>query len=105
MVSVGSTNFATRSFRLNDEANLYLYAADFSPASRSVKCRSVALAQGQPARVAAMAAFGKDYGAGTVVDVGPSAERKVVAMCGGAQTSRSQISIISNVRSSPSGFL
>lgn len=30
MVSVGSTNFDTRSFRLNDEANLNIYAADFA---------------------------------------------------------------------------
>lgn len=30
MVSVGSTNFDTRSFRLNDEANLNVYAADFA---------------------------------------------------------------------------
>lgn len=30
MVSVGSTNFDPRSFRLNDEANLNIYAADFA---------------------------------------------------------------------------
>ena len=30
MVSVGSTNFDTRSFRLNDEANLNIYAAEFA---------------------------------------------------------------------------
>lgn len=30
LVSVGSTNFDTRSFRLNDEANLNIYAADFA---------------------------------------------------------------------------
>ena len=30
MVSVGSTNFDTRSFRLNDEANLNIYSADFA---------------------------------------------------------------------------
>jgi cardiolipin synthase len=30
MVSVGSTNFDTRSFRLNDEANLNIYDADFA---------------------------------------------------------------------------
>lgn len=30
MVSVSSTNFDTRSFRLNDEANLNIYAADFA---------------------------------------------------------------------------
>jgi cardiolipin synthase len=30
MVSVGSTNFDTRSFRLNDEANLNIYAVDFA---------------------------------------------------------------------------
>ena len=30
MVSVGSTNFDNRSFRLNDEANLNIYAADFA---------------------------------------------------------------------------
>ena len=30
MVSVGSTNFDPRSFRLNDEANLNIYAAEFS---------------------------------------------------------------------------
>ncbi|MDP1525013.1 MAG: hypothetical protein Q8M20_04335 [Rhodocyclaceae bacterium] len=30
MVSVGSTNFDTCSFRLNDEANLNIYAADFA---------------------------------------------------------------------------
>ena len=30
MVSVGSTNFDSRSFRLNDEANLNIYAADFA---------------------------------------------------------------------------
>lgn len=30
MVSVGSTNFDTRSFRLNDEANLNIYATDFA---------------------------------------------------------------------------
>ena len=30
MVSVGSTNFDTRSFRLNDEANLNIYASDFA---------------------------------------------------------------------------
>ena len=30
MVSVGSTNFAPRSFHLNDEANLNNYAADFA---------------------------------------------------------------------------
>lgn len=30
MVSVGSTNFDNRSFRLNDEANLNIYSADFA---------------------------------------------------------------------------
>jgi cardiolipin synthase len=30
MVSVGSTNFDSRSFRLNDEANLNIYAAEFA---------------------------------------------------------------------------
>jgi cardiolipin synthase len=30
MVSVGSTNFDNRSFRLNDEANLNVYDADFA---------------------------------------------------------------------------
>ena len=30
LVSVGSTNFDTRSFRLNDEANLNIYDADFA---------------------------------------------------------------------------
>jgi cardiolipin synthase len=30
VVSVGSTNFDTRSFRLNDEANLNIYAAEFA---------------------------------------------------------------------------
>jgi len=30
MVSVGSTNFDNRSFRLNDEANLNVYDAEFA---------------------------------------------------------------------------
>jgi cardiolipin synthase len=30
MTSVGSTNFDNRSFRLNDEANLNIYDADFA---------------------------------------------------------------------------
>lgn len=30
IVSVGSINFDTRSFRLNDEANLKIYAVDFA---------------------------------------------------------------------------
>jgi cardiolipin synthase A/B len=30
MVSVGSTNFDARSFRLNDEANLNIYDAEFA---------------------------------------------------------------------------
>jgi cardiolipin synthase len=30
LVSVGSTNFDNRSFRLNDEANLNIYDADFA---------------------------------------------------------------------------
>ena len=30
LVSVGSTNFDSRSFRLNDEANLNIYSADFA---------------------------------------------------------------------------
>jgi len=30
MVSVGSTNFDARSYRLNDEAKLNIYAADFA---------------------------------------------------------------------------
>jgi cardiolipin synthase len=32
LVSVGSTNFDNRSFRLNDEANLNIYDADFAAA-------------------------------------------------------------------------
>jgi len=36
MVSVGSTNFDNRSFRLNDEANLNVYDADFAARVREV---------------------------------------------------------------------
>jgi cardiolipin synthase len=34
LVSVGSTNFDNRSFRLNDEANLNIYDADFARQAR-----------------------------------------------------------------------
>ena len=36
MVSVGSTNFDNRSFRLNDEANLNIYDAAFAAATTGV---------------------------------------------------------------------
>ena len=36
MVSVGSTNFDTRSFRLNDEANLNIYSAEFALAQLKI---------------------------------------------------------------------
>jgi cardiolipin synthase A/B len=36
MVSVGSTNFDNRSFRLNDEANLNVYAAAFAEQATAV---------------------------------------------------------------------
>ena len=36
MVSVGSTNFDNRSFRLNDEANLNVYDAEFAERATAV---------------------------------------------------------------------
>jgi cardiolipin synthase len=36
MVSVGSTNFDNRSFRLNDEANLNVYDAEFAASATAV---------------------------------------------------------------------
>jgi cardiolipin synthase len=43
MTSVGSTNFDVRSFRLNDEANLNIYDADF--AARQTRVFQADLAQ------------------------------------------------------------
>jgi hypothetical protein len=63
---------------------------------RPIQCRSAALAPGELARVAAATAWRESYGAcsvthrRTVVDNGPSAERKVAATCGDAQTYRLQ---------------
>jgi len=42
LVSVGSTNFDPRSFRLNDEANLNVYDADFAAAQTAVFERDLA---------------------------------------------------------------
>ena len=53
MVSTGSTNFDNRSFRLNDEANLNIYDAEFAKAQVEIfnadlaKSRRVTLAQWQ----------------------------------------------------------
>jgi len=53
MVSVGSTNFDTRSFRLNDEANLNIYSVEFARQQIAVfdadltRSRQVTLAQWQ----------------------------------------------------------
>jgi cardiolipin synthase len=53
LVSVGSTNFDTRSFRLNDEANLNVYDAEFAAQQVAVfeqdlrHARRVTLAQWQ----------------------------------------------------------
>ncbi len=44
LVSVGSTNFDTRSFRLNDEANLNVYDAAFAAAAGGVRARPRAIA-------------------------------------------------------------
>src|SRR5581483_189096 len=41
-VSVGSTNFDNRSFRLNDEANLNIYDAAFAASQAEVFARDVA---------------------------------------------------------------
>ncbi len=45
LVSVGSTNFDPRSFRLNDEANLNVYDADFAAAQTAVFERDLAQAR------------------------------------------------------------
>jgi cardiolipin synthase len=51
LVSVGSTNFDNRSFRLNDEANLNIYDADFAREQAAVfnddlgKSREITLQQ------------------------------------------------------------
>jgi cardiolipin synthase len=53
MVSVGSTNFDDRSFKMNDEANLNIYDTDFAKQQISVfqqdlkKSRRITLAQWQ----------------------------------------------------------
>ncbi len=53
LVSVGSTNFDNRSFRLNDEANLNIYDTDFAKAQVAIfeddlqRSRAVTLAQWQ----------------------------------------------------------
>jgi cardiolipin synthase len=45
LVSVGSTNFDIRSFRLNDEASLNVYDRDFAIAMTTVFERDLARAQ------------------------------------------------------------
>ena len=44
LVSVGSTNFDNRSFRLNDEANLNVYDAGFAERQTDLRGRPGALA-------------------------------------------------------------
>jgi cardiolipin synthase len=46
LVSVGSTNFDSRSFRLNDEANLNIYSADF--ARQQIEVFKADLARSRP---------------------------------------------------------
>ena len=64
MVSVGSTNFDNRSFRLNDEANLNVYDAEFATArQRSLRGRSQARPPHHLRSVAGPAMAGEDAGA------------------------------------------
>ena len=45
MVSVGSTNFDNRSFRLNDEANLNVYDAAFAQRQSEIFARDLSLSR------------------------------------------------------------
>ena len=48
LVSVGSTNFDNRSFRLNDEANLNIYDREFARRSTGLRARPAAIQAGDP---------------------------------------------------------